>query len=93
MSSEFDNINEKMTDEEKINSIKNVHNRFEYVTFQEFGIHEEDVEWLLEQADKSKIYKDALMNIGSNNFTSEESKIANEALFIADNLISNKQKG
>ena len=46
--------------------------------------HGEELRWLIEQAERAEIYKHALMEIGSNKFSSPESQIANEALIKAD---------
>jgi dsDNA-binding SOS-regulon protein len=40
--------------------------------------------WLIEQAKRAEMYKLALMEIGSNKFMSNESRIANQALLKAD---------
>ena len=48
--------------------------------------YEEHTDWLIEQAKKTEIYKEALMEIGSNKFMSTESSIANRALFKAETM-------
>ncbi|MGM7720632.1 hypothetical protein [Metabacillus sp. Hm71] len=38
------------------------------------------IDWLIERAEQAEVYEKALMRIGSNEFMSKESGIANEAL-------------
>lgn len=68
-----------MTDNERLNQIKNAVRETSL-----FGQFLSDIEWLIEQAERSRIYKKALVSVASHKPMSDESGIASGALIEAD---------
>lgn len=80
------------TNAERLDRIKNINDLKHVVALgnpTDDGCHpdavdiERDIDWLIEQAERSEIYQKALMEIGAK-YQPPASKIANDSLWIAD---------
>lgn len=68
---------------DRLKEVKRQHKNKKKEDFFGVTLHPRDIDWLIEQAERAKIYKDTLMEIGAKH-EPPSSKLANDALFMAD---------